>query len=89
MYSPRQPRIYKGVNGGRFASYGDPHTKAGSTWPSKQAKQAKVERTKSGKKRKKPKRATKQLTVSARSKLKARHARAASRGKGRLRGRWR
>lgn len=87
MYNPRQARIQTGVNGGRFASYGDPHTSKASTKPGKSHKKA--AHAPSGKTRKPMKRAQKQLTVSGRSKLKARTAKKAAHGKGRARGRWR
>jgi hypothetical protein len=87
MYNPRQARIQTGVNGGRFASYGDPHTSKASTKPGKSHK--KLTHTAAGKTRKHPKRVQKQLTVSGRSKLKARTAKRAAHRTARARGRWR
>lgn len=89
MYNPRQPRIYKGVNGGRFASYGDPHTKKGSTWSHKQERDASRKKAKSGKQTKRRQTRDKQLSISQKARARARTANRASRGKGRLRGRHR
>jgi hypothetical protein len=89
VYSPRQARIQSGVNGGRFASYGDPHTRKASTHPSKSGKAKATKKARSGKQTKHRARRAKQLTVSQHAKVKARTAQRASRGKGRLRGRWR
>ena len=86
MYNPRQPRIQSGVNGGRFASYGDPHT---SKSASRQGKQTKRKKAKSGKQTKHRQHRDKQLTISQKARKKASHARSASRGKGRLRGKYR
>jgi hypothetical protein len=80
MYSPRQPRIQSGVNGGRFASYGDPHTSKSAT------RRGKAKRKTSGQRRL---RRDKQLTISQKAHTRARHALKASRGKGRLRGKYR
>lgn len=87
MYSPRQARIQSGVNGGRFASYGDPHTSKASTGRGHGGR--KLTHTAAGKTRKHPKRAERQLTVSGRSKLKARTAKRAAHRTARARGRWR
>jgi hypothetical protein len=89
VYSPRQARIQSGVNGGRFASYGDPHTRKASTHPSKSGKAKAAKKARSGKQAKRRQRRDTQLTVSQRARTKARTAQRASRGKGRLRGRWR
>lgn len=88
MYNPRQARLQSGVNGGRFASYGAPHTSKASTRHGKGTKRAKA--AKSGKQTARRQRASKQLTVSGRSRIRARTAaKAAGRGRGRLRGRHR
>jgi hypothetical protein len=89
VYSSRQARIQSGVNGGRFASYGDPHTSKASTKPSRSGKAKATKKARSGKQTKRRQRSAKQLTVSQKARVMSRHTRAASRGKGRLRGRHR
>lgn len=79
MYNPRQARIQTGVNGGRFASYGDPHTSKAAT------RRGKAKRKTSGQRRLAR---AKQQTIAQKAHVRSR-ARKTGRGKGRLRGRHR
>lgn len=88
MYNPRQARIQSGVNGGRFASYGDPHTAKASTQPSRSGKAKSTKKAKSGKQAKRRLTRAKQETIAQKARVRSKASKT-GRGMGRRTGRHR